>query len=91
MKKIILTSIILCCLYCGFAQTASLDVSFGTKGFAKTDMGSSFGIYNSQARQVLTNPDGSGGMYVLLNDAFVSKRFSTGAIDSSYGLNGYKF
>lgn len=89
MKKFILTSILLYCLHFSFSQTASLDVSFGTKGFAKTDMGSSFGIYNSQARQVLSNPDGSGGLYVLLNDAFFSKRFANGAIDSSYGLNGY--
>ncbi len=89
MKKIILSSLLFYCLHLSYAQTGNLDISFGTKGFAKTDMGSPFGIYNSQARQVLINPDGSGGVYVLLNDAFFSKRFANGAIDSSYGFNGY--
>jgi uncharacterized delta-60 repeat protein len=68
------------------AQYGALDPSFGNRGIVITGMGANY-EYNAGARQVLINP--AGGSYIILEDAFITKRMANGSIDSSYGLNGY--
>src|SRR5205809_407010 len=87
MKKIVLLSaVFFCYLNFGYSQSGELDPSFGNKGIAKSDMGEPYNN-GSSARQVLITPDGS--MYIILDATFISKRFSNGSIDSSYGVDGY--
>ncbi|MEO5892884.1 MAG: T9SS type A sorting domain-containing protein [Ferruginibacter sp.] len=86
MKKILLSSALLCFLHFSYAQSGLLDPSFGAGGVVKSDLGAPFKI-NSSARQVLINP--AGGFYVILDATFISKRLSNGLIDSSYGFAGY--
>lgn len=90
MKKILLCASLLLCLKYGRTQSGLPDPSFGKNGIVTTDMGTQFKYANS-ARQVLVTPDGS--IYINLNGSFtgtsISKRFANGAIDSSFGINGY--
>lgn len=86
MKKIFLPALIFCCLNVSHAQSGAFDPTFGNNGVVKTDMGAAF-KYNASARQALLNADGS--IYLLLNATSISKRLSNGALDSTYGLNGY--
>ena len=83
------TLIIVCCLLQNIcnAQSGILDSSFGSNGVVINDMGSRYN-YNNAASQVLIKPDGS--MYIIcFAPAIIIKRFASGAIDSSYGTNGY--
>ena len=50
-------------------------------------MGATSNAYNSIARQVLSNDKGS--LFLLLNSSFICKRLPNGAIDSSFGFDGY--
>lgn len=90
MKKSLLCASLLLCLKYGRTQSGLPDPSFGKNGIVTTDMGTQFKYANS-ARQVLVTPDGS--IYINLNGSFtgtsISKRFANGAIDSSFGINGY--
>ncbi|MEO5891073.1 MAG: delta-60 repeat domain-containing protein, partial [Ferruginibacter sp.] len=90
MKKFLSGCLFLCALNLCYSQSATLDPAFGTRGIVKTDMGTSYN-YNGFARQVLTQPGGA--IYILLNGNFpgsvISKRLASGAIDSTYGINGY--
>src|SRR6185312_7079489 len=61
-KRILLCSFFICFLSTGFSQGILLDPTFGTKGIAKTDMGSTFN-YDNIGRQVLIAPDG--GTYLV--------------------------
>ena len=86
MKKIILLStIFFYCLQFCIAQSGQHDASFGTNGVVTADLGKNY--YYPQydpVTQVLLQPDGS--MYVL--HGVITKRYSNGSIDSSYGVNG---
>lgn len=90
MKKNLLFATLLFCFYAGHTQSGFPDPSFGKNGIVTTDMGSHF-KYTHSARQVLVHPDGS--IYINLNGSFggtsISKRLANGAIDSSFGINGY--
>ncbi len=90
MKKHLLFATLLFCFYAGHSQSGFPDPSFGKNGIVTTDMGTNFKYVHS-ARQVLIHPDGS--IYVNLNGSFggtsISKRLTNGAIDSSFGINGY--
>jgi uncharacterized delta-60 repeat protein len=87
MRKFIsLSSLFFCTTFC-FAQSGKLDPSFGNHGIAATDMGAPFNN-NSVGRQALMQPGGS--IYIIFNyPTFISRRFSDGSIDSSYGIDGY--
>lgn len=87
MKHFFLLTLLVFCLQFTHAQSGQLDPTFGDKGIAKTDMGAHFD-YSSLAKQVLVNSEGS--IYIVLEGpSFVSKRFSGGALDSTYGIDGY--
>ena len=90
MNKILLCASLFFCFKYGHTQSGLPDPSFGKNGIVTTDMGIQF-KYTNSARQVLVTPDGS--IYVNLNGSFtgtsISKRFANGAIDSSFGINGY--
>ena len=87
MGKLILLSLLLFCSAFCFAQSGTLDPSFGNQGIVTTDMGAPFNNH-SAGRQVLMQPGGS--IYILFNyPTFISKRFSDGSIDSSFGIDGY--
>ena len=87
MKKSLLGIAFLSILMYSHAQSGQLDPSFGINGIVKTDMGAHFD-YSSSARQVLMQTDGS--IFIICNNpTFISKRLPNGAIDSSYGVNGY--
>ena len=88
MNKTFTLSIVCCLLqyFCN-AQSGILDSSFGNNGIVNNDMGSRYN-YNNAASQVLIKPDGS--MYIIcFAPGIITKRFASGAIDSSYGTNGY--
>ena len=87
MKKIILSLLLLFNLSLSFAQSGQLDPLFGNNGIVNTSFGATSGDYLTFAKQVLTSPDGN--IYLLLNEAFISKRFPNGVIDSAYGFNGF--
>ena len=90
MKKILLCASLFYCFKCGYSQTGLPDSTFGKNGIVTADMGIKF-KYSHSAKQVLVHPDGS--IYISLNGSFggttISKRFPNGAIDSSFGINGY--
>jgi len=90
MKKLLLCFTLFFCFKSGHTQIGLLDPSFGKNGIVTTDMGARF-KYNSSARQVLIHPDGS--IYISLNGSFggttILKRLPDGALDSSFGINGY--
>lgn len=87
MKKNLL--VLLAIWYIGYctAQSGQPDPSFGSGGIVKTDMGAPL-FYNNSSSQVLKDVDGN--IYIICNyPTFISKRLANGAIDSSYGFNGY--
>ena len=90
MKKILLCVSLFLYFKSGYTQSGLPDLSFGKNGIVTTDMGAQF-KYTNSARQVLVTTDGS--IYINLNGSFtgtsISKRFANGAIDSSFGINGY--
>lgn len=90
MKKLLLWVTLFFCFKSGHTQIGLLDPSFGKNGIVTTDMGTHF-RYTHSARQVLISPEGS--IYISLNGSFggttISKRLPDGAVDSSFGINGY--
>ena len=90
MKKFLLCATLFFCFKYGHSQSGLPDPSFGNNGLVTADMGIKF-KYPSSARQVLGTPDGA--IYINLNGSFtgtsISKRLANGAIDSSFGINGY--
>src|SRR3954464_7168196 len=90
MKKIILLcGMLFVCLRFAYTQSANLDLSFGSNGIVRTDIGKSY-TYGTSGRQVIELSSGS--IYVILasgSQYFITKRNSNGSADSSFGHNGF--
>lgn len=80
------------CFSITFAQSGTLDPTFGANGIIRATLGSTV-FQQSAARQTIEGNDKS--LYILLDpisgaygSAF-TKRFPNGSLDSTYGVKGY--
>src|SRR2546421_11850110 len=89
MKKIILlVSVFSICLN-GTAQYA-LDPSFGNNGIIQAGFGYHHLATQNECKQVLLRSDGFFYLLFEMNDqTFIVRRQPNGALDNSYGENGY--
>lgn len=73
----------------GLSQSIKPNSAFGNRGTAIADLGTPVS-YNTAAQKVLVQPNGS--LYVLVQlaeQSMISKRFSNGVSDNTYGTKGF--
>ncbi|MEO5890796.1 MAG: hypothetical protein ABIQ31_11110 [Ferruginibacter sp.] len=89
MKKILLSSLLLCILQIGFAQYGTPDPSFGDAGIVKTDIGSKLN-YPVIGREVFLQPDGSMFFVVESNGTTrITKKNADGSTDGTFANSGF--
>ena len=90
MKKSLFAFCILLVAHLVNAQPFTLDQSFGNNGYVSTGFGFSLNVHGSHTRHIVLRPDGS--FYLPLQaglDMFVVRHLVNGALDTTYGNNGY--
>jgi uncharacterized delta-60 repeat protein len=91
MKKILLLFVLTAIRITSFSQAGSLDLSFGNKGFIRTNFEpDDVYAYFNRCGPILRLPDGSFYLVIEMNhQTFITHRLPDGKLDSSYAENGY--
>jgi uncharacterized delta-60 repeat protein len=89
MKKTVIALLLLSSYALLFAQSGTLDQSFGGTGFIKTPA-TAIGYSVSVGRQVFVNADGTLSFVLQVQDkAAIARRLADGTLDATYRNNGY--
>ncbi|HEY0678988.1 MAG TPA: T9SS type A sorting domain-containing protein [Chitinophagaceae bacterium] len=90
MRKLYLAIIILFSAFFANGQTAALDPAFGSNGYVRTGFGYHGYLNQLYCSQVLSHPDGSFYLLLLVNaEIYIVHRNADGSLDVNYGENGY--
>jgi uncharacterized delta-60 repeat protein len=89
MKGFLLSASTLFFTITGISQSIKPDLQFGKQGTVIADLGTPVS-YNTAAQKVLVQPNGSLWVLVqLAEQSLISKRFSNGVSDETYGTKGF--
>ena len=90
MKRILVVLLSLAAVSNVLPQAGTLDPSFAGNGVAYTDFGSTTNINSDICQQMLLENDGSFFLVFEMNEqTMVTHRLADGALDKTYGNNGY--
>ncbi|MGZ3924974.1 MAG: Ig-like domain-containing protein, partial [Flavisolibacter sp.] len=90
MKHIFLFLLSLVAVNYVLPQAGTLDASFARNGVAYTDFGATTNINSDICQQMLLKNDGSFFLVFEMNEqTMVTHRLADGALDKTYGNNGY--
>jgi uncharacterized delta-60 repeat protein len=90
MKHILLFLLSLVAVSYVLPQAGTLDASFARNGVAYTDFGTTSNVNSDICQQMLLKNDGSFFLVFEMNEqSMVTHRLADGALDKTYGNNGY--